>query len=472
MNKRNLVDVSSLDLKDPKIWGGCYVAIFLGGLLFYLYYALHAWFCIDDFRWIQFYASNLNWTDIYNLTNNFGRFISRNLYWHIFLSIFGKNSTLFFITNLLIIITNSFIIYKFFLEFSQDKFLSVSISTIYFTGLPTIANYRWISNAEHLLAQTFLLSFLYFLVKYPNFNSRNIFYKLILLFLFICSLYSSIANICALPILIIYLLLSKNKFYHTIINYLFILLLLLIISFFTITLMEMATGPYHPEISFSTFIINLGHYITKLSRLTYDFSLVCQVTVSIIIICCVLAVLAVSFKNKEKRVIFLIAASISLYLPFAFAVHHRTVNYISIPYIFIIFALLYLLRNHRKLILLFVIISFCTDMPHMRYYAKYPWGTREYEFVHNLNKIDKKGYNTIYLKPTEKDADELGKTNMEIPLYWWSFGLGSAFTVFSDPEKNYRFYSKNCDLNKSIIIEIDKHFSIADIIYCSGSQSN
>lgn len=81
-------------LLELGVW---FIVAFL--LFFCITYALKAWFFQDDFGFTRQYAHSLEAQQLLSL-ENFGRFVSRNVYWHVGLRYFSHNAECFSETEL------------------------------------------------------------------------------------------------------------------------------------------------------------------------------------------------------------------------------------------------------------------------------------------------------------------------------------------------------------------------------------
>ncbi len=77
----------------------------------YLNYAFHGWFQQDDFGSIYLYQHSLHTSNLWNF-NDFGRFLSRNVYWHFLWQIFGAQAAYYFLFNFLTIAGTTFVIFR------------------------------------------------------------------------------------------------------------------------------------------------------------------------------------------------------------------------------------------------------------------------------------------------------------------------------------------------------------------------
>lgn len=58
---------------------------------FYITYAYSAWFSQDDFGFIAHYDNSIQSNQLFDFSN-FGRFLSRNAYWHFGIKYFSYNA--------------------------------------------------------------------------------------------------------------------------------------------------------------------------------------------------------------------------------------------------------------------------------------------------------------------------------------------------------------------------------------------
>ncbi len=450
---KKLEAADCLKIKDTKLQIIVFSGIFAGFFLFYIYYAFSAWFLMDDFVFMKLYSGGLHPGDIYNLTENFGRFITRNLYWFIFFKIFGKNPIGYFLTNLAVIIINSFLVYNIVRVYLSDKLISISVAAVYFAGFPTISNYVWISNSQHLVAHTFIFGFIYLLITRDVFSGNNLKDKSILFILYLLGLYSNVYTIFVLPIMIVYLFINRDKFKNSIINYSFIIMLFILAGYFALTIMKMATGPYESRISLDVFFKTIRFYMAGLSLLPNKLTL-------ILILFILIAGARRVFLTDDKKIIFILAASISFYLPFAFAVHHKYINYMALSFVFIVLALFYLLQNYKKIILILTVVFVLQDYADVLIYYRNPFGGYVRVFIEEFNRIDIKGYKTVVLKPDERSF----KILWGFPHFWWILGFGSALTMFSDQGKDYQLYDKSKFYDNAVIFQIDRGMRIRRVM--------
>ena len=138
--------------------GVSFIGAFL--LFFYITYALKGWFFQDDFGFISQYAHSIEPWQLLNL-EKFGRFVSRNVYWHVGLRYFAYHAEYFYLFNLLTILATSYLLYLIFSE-KYGRFEGIVAALLYFALPATIESYAWLSNSQHLMAHFFVVLFVYF----------------------------------------------------------------------------------------------------------------------------------------------------------------------------------------------------------------------------------------------------------------------------------------------------------------------
>ena len=124
----------------------------------YLNYAFHGWFQQDDFGSIYLYQHSLHTSNLWNF-NDFGRFLSRNLYWHFLWQIFGAQAAYYFLFNFLTIAGTTFVIFRTF-RATYDRAISATVALLYFGSINVVEDYSWISFSQHLIPIFFIFLFM------------------------------------------------------------------------------------------------------------------------------------------------------------------------------------------------------------------------------------------------------------------------------------------------------------------------
>lgn len=94
--------------------------------IFFIFYANNAWFYQDDFTFLYANIHKIDWSHLWTF-ENFGRFVTRDLYWYYLYSFFGSNSSMYFIFNLFLLVFNSILIFNLFRKLEiKDRYFNLS----------------------------------------------------------------------------------------------------------------------------------------------------------------------------------------------------------------------------------------------------------------------------------------------------------------------------------------------------------
>jgi hypothetical protein len=384
------------------------------------------------------YANNIHSEQLFNLPSNFGRFVSRNIYWHTLSELFGKNATLFFLFNLSILLTNTFFTYKLFNNLTSNPFYSKLNGLIYFCSYPVVETFCWLSNSQHLLAHTFILLYLLLLTDDDELSAN----KLIqLMLIFIIGVYTNILVAFILPATIYYLFSKKKLDYKSSIM---IAIQVVISLIFIYILSKNRHEVYSTKISIEQALINLEFY-SKHSMA----AIVIMVASGCYII-----------YKKDKTLVLLFILTISMYLPFAFAVYQRYNNYMALALLFWFGLLSYPIRNKKTPLIIFLVLMVYLSIPTVKHFSEQPLGAQMKDFLYKLN--NKYPYNkntTICLKPHKQKTNPTGLKIWNIPEFWWTLGFGEAGNLFLNPNISLSLLKKSPDKNCEVYV-IDSDFNL------------
>jgi hypothetical protein len=414
-------------------------------LSFYLVYAQNAWFFQDDFGFIASYGQQLHSKELLNF-NNFGRFISRNIYWHYGMKYFDLQAQYFYVLNFLIILSSSFLIYKIFLKYGRTNAL---LAGLFYLMLPqTIANYVWLSNSQHILGHFFVILFIFLYTQNSNENdshkTQTRIYSLILVL--VLGLMSNVFVGMALT-LPLWAILSnkKNRKFNS--NMLLSVIGSLLLFVFIVKLSRFRSGAYITDYSLETFVENLIFYFQNL-------------TYGIIWIVLMAAGTLYSIIRKLFLTSWFFVASGAFFLPFSFFVVQRYPNYGSLTYLFFILGIWSLILNsglvtRPKYIyaigtsLIFVLFSYAMKLP-INYYSEYPLGQsqrKQIEIVREYARLHPEVSRFCF--ETRENMPNVGNVSeQEIPGEWWFVGFGQAFSTFVGSKNTYLLteVKSDCDV--------------------------
>ena len=414
-------------------------------LSFYIFYAQNAWFFQDDFGFIASYGQQLHSRELFDF-NNFGRFISRNIYWHYGIKYFNLQAQYFYVLNFSIILSSSFLIYKIFRKYGR---INALLAGLFYLMLPqTIANYVWLSNSQHILGHFFVILFIFLYTQNSNDNDshRTQTRIYLLLFILILGLMSNVfvGTALTLPLWAI-LNNKKNRKFNS--NMLLFIIGSFLLFVFIVKLSRFRSGAYTTDYSLETFVENLIFYFQNL-------------TYGIVWIVLMIAGTLYSITRKLFLTSWLFVASGAFFLPFSFFVVQRYPNYGALTYLFFILAIWSLVLNSKLVarpkytnaigtFLIFVLFSYAMKLP-INYYSEYPLGrsqrkqieiVREYAHLHP--EVLRFCFKTKENKPNIGNVSE-----QEIPGEWWFVGFGQAFSTFVGSKNTYLLtdVKSDCDI--------------------------
>jgi hypothetical protein len=156
----------------------------------------------------------------------------------------------------------------------------------------------------------------------------------------------------------------------------------------------------------------------------------------------------------------LLIASATFFLPFAFLEHQRYGQYGTLSYLFFAlgcWSMLLDFLNRRKIflvpqagVIILIFIFLFSLEPTIRYFSENPRGRDQKKQVEQLRLFDSKNHqiNNYCFKPEKFVENKTGVKVWDIPADWWFVGFGSAFSLFVNKNKTYQLYndSLKCDV--------------------------
>jgi hypothetical protein len=412
---------------------------------FYITYAYSAWFYQDDFGFIAHYANSIQWNQLFDFTN-FGRFLSRNGYWHWGIKYFSYNAQFFYIFNFFIILCSSFLLYKLFEKYGRLN--GIFAGLFYFLLPATIESYTWLSNSQHLLGHFFVLLFVYLFTKNSPQKSQTqefihaLQLSLVLILGFISNIF--MCMVISLPAWII----LTNKEYRRSKTAYFALgfgTLLFILFFFKLSGNQ--TGAYSTSYTIEILAKNLEFYFrSALFAAIWTISIIFG------------TVYALARKNYLASWLFL--ASAAFFLPFAFFVHQRYVQYGALTYLCFLLGIWLLLIDSKfnrrpNLIsyagLAIVIVLFSISLRQtVKHFSQNQRGAEQKQQIQFLKVFNSQNPDIKnYCFRSNKEVENKTRVKeWDIPGDWWFVGFGKAFSLFVSHEKTYELVQNaaRCDV--------------------------
>lgn len=431
---------------------------FIGFTAFYVYYSADAWFYQDDFSFLWEFRDNTGMQRIFNTRGGFSqfhyitRFLSRNLYWFSLQRIFHSQAFLFYLFNFLIIVFNAYILFHLCRQVFRLKYLPCVASLMYFAGYPTISNFSWLSNSQHLIGHLFVFLFLYISMV------ENLKPGLRLLFLFLIFLAGIFSNVFFVFVLPGAMLLAYNKVSaRQSLAYIAFGLLFILLFVFTYSSAP-ETSPYSTSLSAGQFISNLCFYAGRMPAVA-ALSLIILIGIAII--------------TRDRILSAFILLSTGFFIPFAFLVYQKYDNYIALPYIFYLCSLLYVFEKYAKpsifaiFLVLIAGLNLYLGINSAVLYARKPLGKNVRVFLDEVRQVDLEDYPIVFIRALDSHTNPSRVPLWDIPPFWWHLGRGKAFSYFFENDnRRYRLH-KGEDAGYPVIT-VDDRLGIVDIQYPGG----
>lgn len=411
---------------------------------FYITYANGAWFFQDDFGFIAQYANSIQWNQLFDFTN-FGRFLSRNGYWHWGIKYFSYNAQFFYIFNFFIILCSCLLLYKIFEKYGR---LNGFIAGLFYFLLPaTVDSYAWLSNSQHILGHFFVLLFVYLFTKDIAEKSRTQEFArtLQLLVILILGFTSNVfmSMVVSLPA---WMILINKEYRRSKTAYFTVGFGTLLFALFFFKLSGNQTGAYSTSYTIEALSKNLDFYFSSVLFATMWFVSIVFGTIY-------------SLTRNNYLASWFFIASAAFFLPYAFFVHQRYGQYGALTYLFFLLGIWLLLiesklKHRPNLVSLFglaiVIFLFSKLGPPIRYFTENPRGAKQKQQIQFLKDFNYQnpGIKNYCFRSKKEVINTTGVKEWDIPGDWWSVGFGTAYTLFVNHEITYQLIqdSKRCDV--------------------------
>lgn len=433
------------NLPAPLIIGLAFPIIIL--IYFYISYASNAWFWQDDFVLISYYANSIQIHELFDFTN-FGRFLSRNLYWHWGIQYFSYNAGYFYVFNLFVISSTSFLLYKIFSP-KYGRYEGIIAGLIYFTLPETIECYSWLSNSQHIIGHFFVVLFVFLFTSNDlALNIREKFFQTTALLVILALGFSAnifMSMVISLPI---YMILANKIYRKSKSTYIILFFGIGLFALFFIKLSSQQTGAYATSHTLGTLIENIDFYF---KNSIYGIFWLTSVILGA----------GYSFIKKEYFTSWLFLASAAFFVPFAFFIYQRYGQYGDLTYLFFLLGVWALLNDVlqkrwpkfiKYLGLCMILFIFFKSLEHpIRYFTENPSGATQRQQINFLKTFDTAHADTknYCFRP---DVAVKNTTNVKIwgiPADWWFVGFGRAFSLFVNHDKTYELVqnANHCDVN-------------------------
>lgn len=420
--------------------GVSFIGAFL--LFFYITYALKGWFFQDDFGFISQYAHSIEPWQLLNL-ENLGRFVTRNVYWHVGLRYFAYHAEYFYLFNLLTILATSYLLYLIFSE-KYGRFEGIVAALLYFALPATIESYAWLSNSQHLMAHFFVVLFVYFFDRINGTEIKRSACLSAILFLgFQSNIFMAVA--LSLPVFMLFADKRQRRIFS---NYIVTFFGLCLVAWFFYQISGHQAKAYSIAYDFATLAENLLFYFKN------------KIFVALWLLAVVFGAVYAYFR-KAYFVSWLFLASVAFFVPFAFFVHQRYAQYAALTYLFFLLATwsfsLEIFQARLPGFLkcsgfVLALAVFASSLQHpVRHFNDNPRGAAQKSQVNFLKNYARQNpeLNSFCFQAQDAVINTTGVEAWDAPPGWRFAGFGEAFSLFVSSQIEFELAnpSSRCDAN-------------------------
>ena len=389
----------------------------------YVHVAGNAWFFQDDFLYLTRYARSAGLSSptlAQLLVENFGRPVSRNLYWFVLYQSFGMAAPLYYLANLGIVMACAVMLFRLGRLLGADFSTALVWSVSYFVSAPTVGNLSWLSNSQHMLAHLFTVLALTVGVRDADMGNWAWYKVVVLGALCLLGAFSNAFALAAIPLILLYCwsngALGRAGHCGPFLVLTIVWLASAAVLFYA--LKGRAAGPYELDVSARNALATLAYYV-EYPKVT---------------LLCLGGVGVVAFVRRDHILLWLLASAVLFYAPFAFLKFQRYENYIGLAHLFVVAALAWLVTRSlprlpriRDLLLVLLIgaVALGGREP-LRSLVLHPKGKAEKELIEGLAVQVFGGRKLVCLRLNTVN-NTTGVSEWDIPPTWWFLGLGEAF---------------------------------------------
>jgi hypothetical protein len=398
---------------------------------FYFRYAADAWFFQDDFMFIRTYEVQLHGEQWLSAAN-FGRFVSRNLYWWAGWAFFGPNAHGYFMFNLALMLSTSLLLLCLCLRHSLT--LGLLLATAYWVAGASVSNLSWLSNSQHLLAHALMA--LYFCVAQRACRQESVPWLMGSFILYAVALSANVLSAVAVSFPMVYLC-SRPRGRYAVATCATLAAQLGLALLLVFTVRPESGSPYAMTLALPVVFKNMaGYYGHPVIFLGFSGLL-----------------LRASWARLgvgDLLEAWLLLAGPAFILPFLPLAQQHYLNYAAFSHVFMLVGLIILAVRARgrwsRLVALsavaFLVWVFAIQTYRQIAYFKYERrGATQRELVRALNDVVHSKGIPVGSTLCFSEHGEAHMSGSPLPSFWWGLGFGDAFKKFVGEEYKYELLS-------------------------------
>jgi hypothetical protein len=400
----------------------------------YVHYSQKGDLFLDDYFLGNRYKNSLRWEELWNF-ENFGRFISRNVYWRLGSLVFHDRAQFYYLLNILIIIATAVLLAKF-VSRRQSWLVASVIGSIYLVSAATVDEFIWISNSQHLIAHMFIALFL---VVSDRINLAATPKSALLVAIFSIGLFTNLIFGVALLWPTLRILHQTPEIRTKEIRNFLIPSAVISLAFLVLFFRVRENVYYSTAIDYQTLELNVDFYFHG------------WLMFAVWILALSLG-LFIGIRRKNLLTIFFSAGSFLLFMPFAFQEFQRYSHYMNMSQLFLAAGWLIVASEVSRLPkVVFCVIAtvvlmgfFIQGKEQVHAWEAGPWGPGSRKVIEDMQAIDSKlpSDPLRYCFDVENDQKVMGAS-----ATWWSVGLGGGFEWLVDDSDTYKLLGEDsgCD---------------------------
>lgn len=450
--------VSRCETVKRTLW---YVSLAICALSLAAYVTIigRSYFFQDDFQFWPVYAT-IKLPALFDPATNFGRPVTRDIYFYLVSHLLGMDSSNFFYFNLAIIAGVCVFIYQTLRAFELDPYIAAAAASVYFYMPPTIPHASWISNSQHTIAHLFSFWFISSIVRSVNAGRFRIIRAALV---YLLAMFSNVSSFFALIFVGIYIVIRHRR--TPVPPYIPVMATLGLLAACTIawSLAISHSAPVYYKLDLS-----LGHSIL---RARYYDDLLSKGMIGSWYRLLFVAVVALTFVNLKRNYLLtlpLAGAFVTAFAMLFFLGDQRTLGYLAIPYIALALMLFgnYSARVHRAgewrsrilVVLSFLFICYSTEngAPFRDDFMSSPYGAGIREVQNAVRNVRIAHDTTFCFAPDEPSHDS------GVAPFWLFLGSGNAFSLVDYGDTHTRRF----------LYYTDPHCSAPDVVHVTINQLN
>lgn len=414
---------------------------------FYISHTGKGWFLQDDFGFMAGYAATPAFQQLFDFSN-FGRFVSRNLYWYLSGKLFSSHAQYYFALNFFIISSTSYLIFKLFSS-RLGGYAGIVGGLLYFCSPAVITAYVWLSNSQHLLGHFFAILFIYQYLRARRsaVGGISLIQAAALLSILLAGMLSNIFVGLVLSLPATYFL-ADGKVREDRRHWLLLAIGSIMFAVFVFKLSPYQTEAYATNYGIETLRKNLVFYFIN-------------GWLSVLWLAVALSGAVVSWRFNCLFEAWLFLASPIFLFPFILLRHQRYLQYGTLAYFFLAvgcWALFCALIKAKPRSSTYYyagatisIVMLWLAMAKIRQFELAPPGADQRELVSQLKTFagsEGRNFRNYCFQSSRVVENKTGVKIWDYPPEWWGVNFGQAFSLLVDPTKTYllKGEAKSCDV--------------------------